>query len=75
MRLIEGELRKAFESLNRQGDSFYHANPKLDRARIGEIRQLLTHDYADMDAAIIWRLATEEAPTLLRLLARAKVPR
>lgn len=74
-RLVEGELRKAFESLNRQGDSFYSANPRLDRVRIAEIRQSLTHDYVDVDPPVIWRVVTEEAPRLLRLLVRARVPK
>ncbi len=74
-RLVEGELRKAFESLNRQGDSFFTANPRLDRARIAEVRQFLTHDYSDVDPPVIWRLVTEDAPRLLRLLARVKLPR
>jgi hypothetical protein len=75
LRLIEGELRKAFESLNRQGDAFFHSNPKLPRDRIGEIRQFLTHDYAELDSEEIWRLVTVEAPRLLRQLARAKIPK
>jgi uncharacterized protein with HEPN domain len=49
-RLIESELRKAFESLSRLGPSFWHGNPTLPRDRIGEVRQLLTHDYAGGDA-------------------------
>lgn len=72
--LVEAELRKAFESLNRQGDAFYHANPALDRTRIGELRQLLTHDYADVDPGVLWRILTEEVPPLLRRLVRARVP-
>ncbi len=71
--LVEAELRKAFESLNRLGDPFYHANPVLDRSQIARVRQLLTHDYASLDAPEIWRIVTEEAPRLLRRLARAKV--
>ena len=75
LRLVEGELRKAFESLNRQGDQFYHANPLLDRSRIALIRQELTHDYADVDPDRIWRLVTVDAPPLLRRLVRAKIPK
>lgn len=74
-RLVEGELRKAFESLNRQGDPFFHANPSLDRAWVGKTRQFLTHDYAEIEPQQIWRLVTEEAPRLLRQLARAKMPK
>jgi len=74
-RLIEGELRKAFESLNRQGDAFFHANPALDRERIGAVRQLLTHDYAEVDPEVLWKLVTEDAPRLLRRLVRARVPK
>ena len=74
-RLIEGELRKAFESLNRQGDSFYHANRLLDRARIGVVRQMLTHDYAEVEPEVLWHLVTKEAPSLLRRLTRARLPK
>jgi len=73
-RLVESELRKALESLNRQGSGFFQANPGLDRARIGELRQLLTHDYAEVAPEELWRLVTEEAPRILRRLARAKLP-
>ena len=74
-RLVEGELRKAFESLNRLGDGFFHANPALDRERIGGVRQLLTHDYAEVEPGVLWRLVSEESPRLLRRLARATAPR
>jgi uncharacterized protein with HEPN domain len=74
-RLVEGELRKAYESLNRLGDSFYNSNPAMPRTRIGEIRQALTHDYSDVDSDELWRLVTEEAPRLLRRLTRTKVPK
>ncbi len=73
-RLVEAELRKAFESLDRQGRAFYHANPSLDRARIAEIRQLLTHDYAEVGPEVLWKLVTDEAPRTLRRLIRARVP-
>jgi uncharacterized protein with HEPN domain len=73
-RLVEGELRKAFESLKRLGDGFYHANPTLDRERIGAIRQLLTHDYSDVEPEQLWRMVSIEAPRLLRRLARAQLP-
>jgi uncharacterized protein with HEPN domain len=71
-RLIESELRKAFESLNQQGDGFFHANPALDREWIGGVRQLLTHDYAEVDAGTLWTLVRDEAPLLLRRLVRAR---
>ena len=74
-RLVESELRKAFEALNRQASGFFLANPSLDRARIGEVRQLLTHDYADISPEELWRLVTEDAQRILRRLARAKIPK
>jgi len=74
-RLVEGELRKAFESLNRQGDAFFQANPVLDREWIGGVRQLLTHDYAEVDAGTLWKLVREDSPRLLRRLVRATVPK
>jgi uncharacterized protein with HEPN domain len=74
-RLVESELRKAFESLNRQGDGFFHANPSLDRAWIGGVRQVLTHDYAEVDPGTLWRLIRDDAPRLLRRVVRATVPK
>lgn len=73
--LVESELRKAFESLNRLGQSFWRANPTLPRDQIGEIRQLLTHDYTDIDPVVVWGIATKEARSLLRRLTKAKLPK
>ena len=72
--LVEGELRKAFESLNRLGRSFFDANPRFDPVRIGEIRQLLTHDYADVDREAVWSIVREDAPKMVRWTLRAKRP-
>ena len=73
--LVEGELRKAFESLNRLGRSFFTANPRFDRKRIGEIRQQLTHDYADLDRELVWKIVRDEVPAIVRLLTRARTSR
>lgn len=73
--LVEGELKKGFESLNRLGQSFFTANPKFDRERIGEIRQKLTHDYANLDQEFVWKIVRDEAPPIIHLLTRAKLPR
>ncbi len=72
---VEAELWKAFESNNRLGVSFWSANPPIKRYRIGEVRQLLTHDYTTASRQVVWDVATEEAPPLLRRLEKAKVPR
>ncbi|MCI4368126.1 MAG: DUF86 domain-containing protein [Thermoplasmata archaeon] len=74
-RLVESELRKAYEAMNRLGQPFYRANPALPEAEIGRVRQLLTHDYGDVILEEIWRIITEEAPALLRQLTRAKLPK
>lgn len=73
--LVGGELRKALESLNRLGPTFFTANPKFDRERIGEFRQQLTHDCSEIDRDSVWKVARNEAPTIIRLLTRAKVAR
>lgn len=73
--LVEGELRKAYESLNRIRKGFYVGNPRFDRDRIGEVRQLLTHDYADVEKHLVWKIARDEAPGLVHLLTRAKFPK
>jgi uncharacterized protein with HEPN domain len=74
-RLVESELRKAYESLNRLGKAFYRSNPSLPEREIGRIRELLTHDYGDLDIEEVWRVATQEAPGLLRRLSRIRAPR
>jgi uncharacterized protein with HEPN domain len=73
--LVEGELRKGCESLNRLGQSFWVANSTLDGDRIGEIRQQLTHDYADVSREFVWQVVRKEAPRLARLLIRIRVPK
>lgn len=71
--IVEAELRKAYESLNRLGPSIWNANPSLPRDRVGEIRQRLTHDYAGIDPEEIWRIASAEARPLLHLLKKVKI--
>ncbi|MGA9839013.1 MAG: HepT-like ribonuclease domain-containing protein [Thermoplasmata archaeon] len=73
--LTEGELRKAFASLHRVGRSFRAANPLVDWERVGEVRQDLTHDYADIDREVGWAAATRDVPKLLHRLSRAKRPK
>jgi uncharacterized protein with HEPN domain len=73
-RLVESELRKAYESLNRLGASFWNANPPVPRDRIGKTRQLLTHDYAGIEREEIWRIVSQDARPLLHLLMKAKIP-
>jgi uncharacterized protein YutE (UPF0331/DUF86 family) len=75
LRLIESELRKAFETLNRLRDTFWNANPRIDRSRVGEIRQMLTHDYVEVDGEILWRIVSREVRPLLKSLLRAKIPK
>jgi uncharacterized protein with HEPN domain len=74
-RLIESELRKAYEAMNRLGQPLYRANPALPEDEIGRVRQLLTHDYGDVILEEIWRTVTKEAPTLLRKLTKVKLPK
>ncbi len=74
-RLVESELRKAYESLNRLGRTFYKANPSLPEDEIGRIRQILTHDYGTVDRDAIWRIVTADSPRLLRRLSRIRAPR
>jgi uncharacterized protein with HEPN domain len=73
-RLVEAELRKAYESINRLGDSFWNSNPRVPRDRIGKTRQLLTHDYAGIERDEVWRIVSEDARPLLHLLMKAKLP-
>jgi uncharacterized protein with HEPN domain len=73
--LVEAELRKAYEALNRLGDSFFRSQPRIDRSRIGEVRQRLTHDYTIVRPKEVWSLVTDEAPRLLRTLRPIRPPK
>jgi len=73
--MTEVELRKAFESLNRLGDGYFHANPTLDIDWIEGDRQLLTQGHVDVDPGALWKLVQEDAPRLLRRVVRATVPK
>jgi uncharacterized protein with HEPN domain len=74
-RLVESELRKAYEAMNRLGQPLFRANPSLPEDEIGRVRQLLTHDYGDVILEEVWRTVTEEAPKLLRQLTKVKIPK
>ncbi|MCI4330493.1 MAG: hypothetical protein L3K19_01420 [Thermoplasmata archaeon] len=74
-RLVESELRKAFEAMNRPGQPLYRANPAPPELEIGRVRRLLTHDYGDVILEGIWRTVTDDAPTLLRQLSRVRLPK
>ena len=71
-RLVEGELRKAYEALNRLGDSFYNSHPSISREEVAKVRQLLAHDYTDADPDVVWKIVTRAAPPLLRKLLKVK---
>jgi uncharacterized protein with HEPN domain len=72
---VESELRKAYESLNKLGRSVRRANPGRPFDRIAEIRRVLTHDYAGVDREDVWKIVTQVAPSLLRQLAKTKLPK
>ena len=72
---VEAELRKAFESLNRLGKSFFTANPRISRERIHAIRELLTHEYAEVNRELIWGIVTDDAPMFLSRLGKASLPK
>jgi uncharacterized protein with HEPN domain len=74
-RLVESELRKAYEAMNRLGQPLFRANPTLPADEIGRVRQLLTRDYGDVILEEVWRTVSDRAPKLLRLLTKVKVPK
>jgi uncharacterized protein with HEPN domain len=74
-RLVESELRKAYEAVNRLGQPLFRANPSLPEDEISRVRQLLTHDYGDVILEEVWRTVSEKAPNLLRRLTKLKLPK
>ncbi|MFZ0830678.1 MAG: HepT-like ribonuclease domain-containing protein [Thermoplasmata archaeon] len=67
----ELHLTHALETAVGMGKSFYQRNPSLPFRRIHEMRQRLTHAYAEVTPDELWRFAREDLPRLERAFRKA----
>ena len=65
---VERSLEILGEAARRVSDSFRASNPEIPwRDLVGQ-RNVLAHDYGDIDRGRVWEAATQEAPELVALL-------
>jgi uncharacterized protein with HEPN domain len=69
---VELHLAHALETAVGVGTSFYGRNPQLPFRRIHEMRQRLTHAYAEVTAEELWRFVRVDLPRLEKGFRRAR---
>lgn len=69
-RMVQNAVLRSFEvvgeAARRVSAGFREAHPEVPWRLMGDFRNKLIHDYFDLDLEIIWKTATEDAPSLLR---------
>ena len=54
------------EAVKRLSEPFRAAHPEVEWGQVAGMRDVLAHDYDDMDLLIVWECATIEIPALIR---------
>jgi uncharacterized protein with HEPN domain len=71
---VERHIEIIGEAANRVSRGFRAAHPEIPWQRIIAQRNVLTHEYGDIDDALVWRVATLRIPELIRDLERMVPP-
>jgi uncharacterized protein with HEPN domain len=71
----ELHLAHALETAVGMGKSFYQRNPLMPFRRIHEMRQRLTHAYAEVTAHQLWRFVREDLPRIEQAFRKARTLR
>ncbi len=71
---VERHLEIIGEAANRVSRGFRSAHPEIPWLRIIAQRNVLTHEYGEIDDALIWRVATARIPELISQLERIMPP-
>ena len=58
------------EAAARISEDFRAAHPNLPWRRIVGMRNVLVHDYAEVDLDVVWEVATEKLPELIEVLEK-----
>jgi uncharacterized protein with HEPN domain len=62
------------EAANRVSLSFREAHPEIPWKRIVAQRNVLAHEYGEIEHALVWRVATIRTPELIQQLERLVPP-
>ncbi|MGI0055470.1 MAG: HepT-like ribonuclease domain-containing protein [Thermoplasmata archaeon] len=62
------------ETATRLGRPFRQANPLLPWAELERLRNDLVHDYPEVKAERVWRFLSDDLPSLVAKLRRARFP-
>jgi uncharacterized protein with HEPN domain len=65
---MERELEIIGEAARRISESFRQAHPEIPWREIIGQRNILAHDYGDVDAELIWKAVTQDLPQLIGYL-------
>ncbi len=66
--VIERRIEIIGEAANRVSRSFQDAHPEIPWRKIVAQRNVLAHEYGEVQAEIIWRVATRSIPELIAAL-------
>jgi uncharacterized protein with HEPN domain len=72
--VLERALEIIGEAAGRVSQPFRVAHPEIPWARIVGLRNVIVHEYGDVNYDIIWRIATRDVPALIEALERIVPP-
>jgi uncharacterized protein with HEPN domain len=67
---VERELEIIGEAARRLSDSFRDGHPEIPWRQVIGLRNFLSHVYDAVEDERVWRIATEDVPTLLEQIER-----
>lgn len=62
------------EAANRVSRATWAIHPQVEWQKLANLRHLIAHEYRRIDHTELWRIATEDAPALARLLPTPPAP-
>ena len=65
---VERQLEILGEAANRLSSSFRVAHPEVDWSNVVGLRNVIIHQYDEIDYEVVWEIATEQVPLLLEQL-------
>jgi len=71
---VERHLEIIGEAANRVSRSFREAHPEIPWQRIVAQRNVLAHEYGEIENTLVWRVATIRIPELIQQLQRLLPP-
>lgn len=71
---VERHLEIIGEAANRLSPVFRQAHPEIPWQRIIAQRNVLAHDYGEIEHALVWRVATVHIPELIQRLEAIMPP-